>query len=359
MSLTQIIKDSIRRNGSMTIADYMQLCLGHPLHGYYIKQDPFGTRGDFITAPEISQIFGELMGLWCADMWSQGGCEPAALVELGPGRGTLMLDALRATRNLEDFHDSISVHFIETSPILQNVQFHALQNAHDRLEWLDSVDELPEKPCFIIANEFFDALPIRQHVQTAQGIKERRVGIDSESGELCFTLEGGGLSLAKADGAIKEGTVIESCQMAKDILGRIATHLRRFGGALLMIDYGYLGEAHQNTLQAVKEHAYHPVLAECGDADITAHVDFNTLAEVAKAGGLAVHGPVDQGTFLVRLGAEMRVEALLQHATHEQAELVVSGAKRLIDPAQMGSLFKVMALCSDTSFHPAGFYAPK
>jgi NADH dehydrogenase [ubiquinone] 1 alpha subcomplex assembly factor 7 len=237
MSLLSIIKEQIHAQGPMTIAEYMSLALGHPQHGYYIKKDPFGSRGDFITAPEISQIFGELIGLWCADMWGQSGSGPAALVELGPGRGTLMQDALRATENIPDFHEYLTVHLIETSPILQTTQFHALQNAHARLEWDETIDALPEKPCFIIANEFFDALPIRQHVQTAQGMKERRVGIDAESGELCFMLEGGGLSLAKGAEEIKEGTVIESCQVAKEIMGKIAAHLAEFGGALLMIDY--------------------------------------------------------------------------------------------------------------------------
>lgn len=357
MSLQHIIKDQIRQNGSMSIADYMQLCLSHPQYGYYIKQDPFGARGDFITAPEISQVFGELVGLWCADIWGQMGAGPAALVELGPGRGTLMMDALRATRNLEDFHDSLTVHFIETSPILQTMQFHMLQNAHERLEWEESVDALPEKPCIIIANEFFDALPIRQHMQTASGIKERRVGIDAESGELCFMLEDGGLSLAKGNSKIKEGTIIESCQLAKEVLGKITAHLAEYGGALLLIDYGYLGEAHQDTLQAVKEHAYHSALKDPGEADITAHVDFNTLAELAKAGGMSVHGPVAQGTFLVRLGAEIRTEKLLQEADEEQAMQLVSGIKRLIDPAQMGDLFKAMAICASPQLHPAGFYA--
>lgn len=356
MSLLQIIKNSIREKGAMTIADYMQLCLSHPQYGYYIKQDPFGARGDFVTAPEISQVFGELIGLWCADLWAQCGGGAAALVELGPGRGTLMMEALRATRHLDGFHDHLTVHLIETSPILQSTQFHTLQNAHDRLEWDETIDALPEKPCFIIANEFFDALPIRQHVQTAQGIKERRVGIDSESGELCFVLEGGGISLAKGDNNIKEGTIIESCQAAKEIISRIGAHLNRYGGALLMIDYGYLGEAHQDTLQAVKSHLYHPLLKDPGDADITAHVDFNTLADLAKDAGLSVYGPVSQGKFLVRLGAEIRTEKLLAEANEEQAAQLISGVKRLIDPAQMGDLFKVMAVCADRQTVPAGFY---
>lgn len=357
MSLLSIIKDTIRAEGPMAISDYMQLCLGHPQYGYYIKKDPFGEQGDFITAPEISQVFGELIGLWCADMWAQTGGGPAGLVELGPGRGTLMQDALRATRNIEEFHDYLTIHLVETSPILQTTQFHTLQNAHERLEWDESIDALPEKPLFIIANEFFDALPIRQHVQTKDGMKERRVGIDEESGELCYVMVSAGLSLAKGDSDIDVGTIIESCQAAKEIVGTLCEHLRAHGGALLMIDYGYLGDSHQDTLQAVKGHLYHSPLKDPGDADITAHVDFNTLAEVAEDHGMAVHGPIEQGKFLVRLGAEIRTEKLLQNANEEQGMLLVEGVKRLIDPAQMGELFKVMAICADSNIYPAGFYA--
>lgn len=357
MSLEPLIKQKIREHGAISIADYMELCLSHPIHGYYIKQDPFGAKGDFITAPEISQVFGELVGLWCADLWSQSGAGPAALVELGPGRGTLMNDALRATYALEDFHESISVHLVETSPVLQAAQFHALSDSHDRLEWVESIDELPEKPLYIIANEFFDALPIRQHVQTPQGIRERKIGIDTESGDLCFVMEAGGLSLAKGDKVIKDGTIIESCQPAKSIVGALCDHMREYGGAMLMIDYGYLGDSHQDTLQAVRDHLFHPVLKNPGDADITAHVDFATLREVAEDHGMAICGPTEQGKFLVRLGIEARIERLLQHATSEQAHQLIVGAKRLIDPAQMGDLFKVMAIVADHHATPSGFYA--
>jgi NADH dehydrogenase [ubiquinone] 1 alpha subcomplex assembly factor 7 len=334
----------------------MELCLSHPVHGYYIKQDPFGSQGDFITAPEVSQVFGELVGLWCASVWQQMGSPPFGLVELGPGRGTLMMDALRATRHVEGFHESMTVHLIETSPLLQTVQFHTLQNAHERLEWGESLDDLPEKPILLIANEFLDALPIRQHVQTPDGLRERRVGIDEATGELCFVLEQGGLSLAKGSSKIKDGTIMESCQAAKAVVGRIADHLREYGGAALMIDYGYLGDSHQDTLQAVKNHLYHPVLKDPGDADITAHVDFATLMEVAADHGVAVHGVVDQGKFLVRCGVEMRTDKLLEHAGDEEAVLLISGVKRLIDPNQMGELFKVMALVGDHRIMPAGMY---
>jgi NADH dehydrogenase [ubiquinone] 1 alpha subcomplex assembly factor 7 len=357
MTLETEIKNRIRESGPITIADYMELCLSHPQFGYYIKQDPFGERGDFITAPEICQIFGELIGIWCADLWVQSGGGAMALVELGPGRGTLMQDALRATRNIPEFHNHLNVQMVETSPVLQTAQFYALQNAHDRIEWEESIDNLPETPAIIIANEFFDALPIRQYVQTKDGLKERCVGIDSESNELCILQQAPGLSLVSGGEGIAEGTVIESSQAGKAVMHKLCEHLKEFGGAALIIDYGYLGAAHQDTLQAVKNHAFHPVLKDPGDADLTAHVDFATLREVAESHGCAVSGPVDQGPFLVRMGAEARVGALLQDATEEQGMELIEGAKRLIDPNQMGTLFKVMAITADHQLTPAGFDA--
>jgi len=355
MALEQLIKEKIRENGPISISDYMELCLGHPQYGYYIKQDPFGRQGDFITAPEISQVFGELIGLWCVDIWAQRGGGPLTLVELGPGRGTLMQDMLRATRHIEDFHDSISVCLVETSPMLQTIQFHTLQNSHERLIWEEKIDDLPDTPVIVVANEFFDALPIRQHVQVSGRLCERKVGIDQESGELTFVHETAGLSLAKGGNDIKDGTVVESCQASKTAMAKLADHVRQYGGAALVVDYGYLGESHQDTLQAVKDHLYHPVLRDPGDADITAHVDFHALLEVAEDMGLATYGPVEQGKFLVRLGAQARTERLLQDATEEQAVQLITGVKRLIDPMQMGELFKVIAILSDQDMTPAGF----
>ncbi|MCI5049499.1 MAG: SAM-dependent methyltransferase [Rickettsiales bacterium] len=355
MSLEDIIKETINQDGPISISDYMELCLSHPQYGYYIKHNPFGESGDFITAPEISQVFGELLGLWCADVWAQRGGGPAALVELGPGRGTLMSDALRATRMIEDFHEHITVHMVETSPILQSEQFYKLQNEHERIEWHESIEQLPEKPLIIIANEFFDALPIRQHVQEDGQLKERCVGLSEDGKELAFVNQTAGLSLAKGDSEIKDGTVIESCPLAKSMMGRLAEHIHQYGGALIAIDYGYLGDSHQDTLQAVKDHNFHPVLKDPGKVDLTAHVDFASLLDVAADHGLATHGAVEQGKFLVRLGAEVRTERLLQTASQEQGEQLISGVKRLIDPAQMGELFKVIAVLSDHDIVPAGF----
>ncbi len=355
MSLLDIIRDRIKESGPISVAAYMELCLGHPEHGYYTRRDPFGVAGDFTTAPEISQIFGELLGLWCADMWAQSGGGPAALVELGPGRGTLMQDALRATQGLGEFQDHLTIHMVETSPTLQNVQYHRLRHEHARIEWIESVEQLPGKPLFVIANEFFDALPIRQHVQTEEGLKERLINWDEEKGGLVFVQEVSGPSLATGDGTIEVGTVMESCAVAKQIMHTLATHIKTHGGAAIIIDYGYLGEGHKDTLQAVKNHLFHPVLQEPGQADITAHVDFTSLMEVAADAGAGVHGLVEQGKFLTRLGAEMRAHKLLQSATEDQATQIISGLKRLIDPAQMGDLFKVMAVTADKQMVPAGF----
>lgn len=345
--LSTIIRDKILAEGSISIAEYMALALGHPEHGYYRKHDPFGTRGDFITAPEISQIFGEMIGVWCATLWKQSGGGPVSLVELGPGRGTLMADLLRATKNTQGFHEALTIHMVETSPVLANAQYTRLRHEHPRIEWLDSVDELPQNKTLLIANEFFDALPIKQQVMTADGVRERRVGWDEETQKFIFTLGEPGLALAKSGQIIPPGTVMEQSPASRSILRFIAQHIAQHGGGALIIDYGYLGEAHSDTLQAVKSHLFHPVLEAPGDADITAHVDFETLMRIASEAGVRVHGLTTQGEFLRRMGAELRLEMLLRQATPEQKENLISGLQRLISPQAMGDLFKVMAITAD------------
>lgn len=354
MELISLIKDEIKKDGPISIARYMELALGHPKHGYYIKRDPFGERGDFITAPEICQVFGEMIGLWSAELWHQMGAGPIQIVELGPGRGTLMKDFLRATKHVDQYHEHMTIHFVETSPHLQDAQYHNVREEHDRFEWHDRLEDVPEAPTIFIANEFFDALPIRQHMQTDDGLKERLIGLNAED-ELVFILEQAGLSLAKGESNIAEGTVIESCTEAKQIMADLSARVRDHGGGALIIDYGYLGESHQDTLQAMKNHAFHNVLSEPGEADITAHVDFASLLEVAESQGLAIHGPVEQGKLLSRLGAELRANMLLQHAAPEQQEQIISGLRRLIDPNQMGELFKAIAITQSPVIVPAGF----
>ncbi|MBN8544015.1 MAG: SAM-dependent methyltransferase [Alphaproteobacteria bacterium] len=354
-ALLPIIREKIENEGPISIADYMALALGHPEHGYYRKHNPLGARGDFITSPEISQIFGEMIGVWVGEVWRQLGGGPVSLVELGPGRGTLMADLLRATKKIPEFHDSITIHMIETSPVLAHEQYLTLRNEHRRVEWLDSVDELPESKTLLIANEFFDALPIRQYVITSEGMCERRIYWDHKSESLQFVLGPPGLQLAKSGKVIAEGTVMEQCPAARNIMRTIATRIKAHQGAALIIDYGYMGDAHRDTLQAVKAHQFHPVLKEPGDADITAHVDFTALMELTREMGVPTYGLENQGTFLTRMGAEIRAEMLMRNADAAQREQIASSLQRIVSPQAMGELFKVMAICSDAKIEVPGF----
>ena len=337
MNLEELIKSRIGKYGAMSIAEYMELALTHPEYGYYMKRDPLGIGGDFITAPEISQIFGEIIGAWLANSWQLlGQPEKTVLVELGAGRGTLMADILRATRNIKGFHDALSVHLIEISPILKQKQWKTLANKHSRIEWSDDIGSLPQLPLLLVANEFFDALPIRQFI----GDVERKVTLDMDC-KLCFTPI--------------EGKINETCEPAVTIMKQISTHLSNFGGAVLIIDYGYTGGSRGDTLQAVKNHGFQSVLENAGDADITAHVDFSLLAAAAKSEKLNIHGAIPQGAFLMRLGAGIRTTALCEKSAPDQQKLLISALKRLADPQEMGELFKVMAITSKEISKAEGF----
>ena len=345
--LTPILRERIAASGPISIADYMALALGHPEHGYYTTRDPFGVRGDFITAPEISQIFGEMIGLWCAQIWAQMGAGPISIVELGPGRGTLMADLLRATKSAVGFHESITIHMVETSPTLAHAQYQLLRDQHPRIEWVDSIEELPPAKTLVIANEFFDALPIKQYVMTSEGMRERRVTWNEALGVFEFVLGDAGLMLAKSGNVIPANTVMEHSPASRSVMRQLAGHVKSYGGAGLIIDYGYLGEAHHDTLQALKSHLFHPVLADPGAADITAHVDFLSLLTIAREAGNFAPELVNQGEFLIRMGAQLRLEMLLRQASPDQRENLVSGLQRLVSPQAMGELFKIMAFASD------------
>jgi NADH dehydrogenase [ubiquinone] 1 alpha subcomplex assembly factor 7 len=325
----------IKASGPLTVAQYMERCNTH----YYATHEPFGAQGDFVTAPEISQIFGELAGAWLADQWQQLGKPKAVLCEPGPGRGTLMKDALRATRGLPSFHDAIRLEMVETSERLRHIQQETLRDTHPRITWAESVDDLPPLPLLLIANEFFDALPVEQYVRAGLGETQRTIGHEDKS--LVW---------------VSEGAVIREASPASvSIMAQLAAHIRKCGGAALIIDYGYAGGTHQDTLQAVRKHLTADILAEPGDADLTAHVDFGALAEIARNCGACVHGPVEQGLFLKRLGAELRATALCKSAaTAGQRDAILSGLERLVAPHAMGELFKVMAVTS-LADKPAGF----
>jgi SAM-dependent MidA family methyltransferase len=302
-----------------------------------------GSSGDFTTAPEISQMFGELIGLWMLEIWHAiGRPSPCRLVELGPGRGSLMADLLRATRVLPDFKAATTVHLVETSPALRQKQQAALGSSGFSLHWHDRLEDVPEGPVLLVANEFFDALPVRQFLSTELGWCERLVGLDGE--RLIFGLR------PEAEQGLGEtprvGDVLEWPATSIDVMGELARRLERDGGAALILDYGYWGPAYGDTLQALKQHAFVDPLAEPGEADLTTHVDFHRLAQAALAGRARAHGIATQGDFLQALGIEARAAALKARATPAQAADIEQALARLTERGRtgMGELFKVLAV---------------
>jgi NADH dehydrogenase [ubiquinone] 1 alpha subcomplex assembly factor 7 len=356
--LETIIRAKIAARGAITVAEYMELALGHEDYGYYMTRDPFGEHGDFTTAPEISQIFGELLGAWLAATWQQLGAKEMVLLELGPGRGTLMTDALRATRHVAGFHESLVIVMVEISPALKRFQRATVGGLHPRITWQPNLEGLPDLPMLLIANEFFDALPIRQYVKMQGVLQERFVAIDPATDALTFVTQPMGMTLVKGGGYApdngEDAQIVESCPVGRQIMGNLAQHMTKYGGAGLVIDYGYTGASRGNTLQAVKQHGFWPMLKAVGEADITAHVAFDDLAASAK--DHAVRSSVTtQGAFLSAIGGEVRLRGLLEHATPAQYETLITGYERLTAPAQMGELFKVIGLCSAKDVTLAGF----
>ena len=349
--LGDILLRRIRATGPLTVADYMAECLLHPEHGYYTTQAVFGTAGDFVTAPDISQMFGEVLGLCLAQAWqNQGAPATFALAELGPGRGTLMADLLRATRRVPGFHAAARVVLIEASPALRARQ-QATLTPHP-VQWADSIDALPEAPLFLLANEFFDALPIRQFQRHAEGWQERLVG--ERDGGLAF-----GLSCATRMAALEHrladtvpGDIVETCAPAQAIVADIAQRIDRFGGAALLIDYGDW-HSRGDTLQGLRRHAFADPLAEPGEADLTAHVDFEALAQAAAP--CTATGPVPQGVLLERLGITARAQALAGRMTGAALTAHIGAHRRLTHPEEMGQLFKALALHPRRAPPPPGF----
>lgn len=337
----------IDATGPIPVSRFMAECLAH----YYATRDPLGRGGDFTTAPEISQVFGELIGLWAADVWLRAGA-PARfrLVELGPGRGTLMADLWRATARVPGFQAGASVHLVETSPALRREQARRMPEAL----WHDRLDEVPDDaPLLLVANEFFDALPIRQLVRTPAGWRERMVAhADARFVEAAGPMALDALVPTALRGA-PAGAVVELAPAAGAIAAEIGARLASRGGAALVIDYGYAGPSTGDTLQAVKAHAFADPFADPGEADLTAHVDFTALAQAARPA--RAWGPVGQGALLTALGIGARTEALAARATPEQAALLRSGSERLTRDDAMGSLFKALALTGRNWPQPAGF----
>jgi SAM-dependent MidA family methyltransferase len=321
--LERALRERIGAEGPMTVEAYMQACNDY----YYATRDPLGAAGDFVTAPEVSQMFGELVGAALADCWARAGSpEDAIYAELGPGRGTLAADALRVLRSAGFRGDA---HLVETSPFLRKLQEQAVPEA----KWHDAIEDLPAKPLLLLANEFLDALPVRQHV----GGVERRV-----------VVAGGGLAFDRG------GEIVETSPARDEAVTAISTCLAAMGGVAIFIDYGHERSAPGDTLQAVRRHGFAPVLHHPGEQDITAHVDFEALATAAAAGGVEATKVVTQGDWLERLGIAARATALAT-ANPDRANEIEGARRRLCTPDQMGQLFKVLALHSTRWPAPPGF----
>lgn len=351
--LARRIADGIRREGPLPVAAFMAACLDDPEHGYYRTKPAIGRAGDFVTAPEISQVFGELMGLWAAVVWQQMG-SPAAvtLVELGPGRGTLMRDALRATRRVAGFHAALKVVLVDANPHLRATQQATLAESCVPIAWCASLDDLAKGaggPVIVVANEFVDCWPVHQFVRANGRWQTRCVGLDGE-GALAF-VAGSAVEVSTAD--CPDGAIAETFDY-----GAIVAALTRFRPvAALVVDYGdaAVGPRVGDTLQAVRGHAYEPPLANPGEADMTAQVAFGTLAAAATASGaLAADGPITQATLLGRLGAVERASKLMA-ANPQAAAAIEASVARLLQPSGMGGRFKALAIRSAGLPVPPGF----
>lgn len=352
-TLSELIDMQIRQNGPMSIATYMGLCLTHPTKGYYKADDPLGAKGDFVTAPEISQMFGELIGFFVVNLWQQmGSPKEFSLLELGPGRGTLMADLLRVACRAEGFRDALDLRLFETNPALI-----AQQNA--RLEpydpkWIDAFDKVGPGPLIVVANEFFDALPIRQFVRGKDGWHERMVGLSE--GKRSFGLNPTPIPVSAMPEAIasaEANSVFEVGLASGEVMKRLSHILSTQGGAILAIDYGYGETQTGETLQGVRRHQFADVLDAPGEVDLSAHVDFGALANLGSSAGLAIAPLATQGEFLTRLGINERTKALSIANPGSVTDLAAARA-RLVAPEQMGNLFK--AFCAHSpGLQPMGF----
>ncbi len=352
------LEKEIEREGSISLTHFMAASNA----AYYGKSDVLGKKGDFITAPEISQIFGELIGLWIMASWQEQKGGKLILAEAGGGRGTLLADALRAAKIMPDFLAQAELHLLEQSPIMRNLQKEQLAGFSPH--WHNDIEELlkaaQNKPLFIIANEFLDALPIQQYIYTKNNWQERRIGKKEQA--FCF-VQG-----KKCTSPLpphfhkkpKEGDIFETCPQAKAHIEKLSQYITQNGGGGLFIDYGSKKTDYGDSLQAVQSHQYFPLNEKAqikmGEADLTAHIDFETLSHIAKQNGAKVYGPIEQGYFLTALGIKERTATLCTHADKAQATLLQSGTKRLIGEAEMGTMFKAFALLPPHAPTPQGFF---
>jgi NADH dehydrogenase [ubiquinone] 1 alpha subcomplex assembly factor 7 len=353
------IRRRIKAAGPMPVAEFMALCLTDHRYGYYVTRDPIGQRGDFITSPEISQMFGELIGLWMAAVWNRMG-EPAnvRVIELGPGRGTMMADALRAARVMPGFREAIVLHLVEVSPLLTAQQQQQLQQQPVPMFWHKALHEVPAGPAIIVANEFFDALPVHQAVKQNDGWHERVVAVDADDALKFDVAPEPMAQMVPLPPLVREAPAGSVFEWRSDAVAlEIGRRLAREGGAALAIDYGHATSAAGETLQAVGNHAFADALRAPGTVDLTAHVDFDVLARATESMGALAYGPIAQAEFLARLGIETRAQKLkAKAATPEAADKIAAALARLTGsgPAGMGTLFKAASYAHPSVGVPPG-----
>ncbi|NHK27745.1 class I SAM-dependent methyltransferase [Parvularcula flava] len=363
--LEEILVRLIEDHGPIRVSDYMADVLGHPQHGYYMTQTAFGQDGDYITAPEINQVFGELIGAWLVQAWEDIGAPSFFnLIELGPGRGTLMADILRTAKKVKPkFLDAAGIYMVETSGRQRYQQQRKLHETGLDITWAADISDIPLAPTLIVANEFFDCMPIRQFVRTATQNescwRERLVDVsrdDNNRPRLHFTLSKELHETPRgAPDFSKPEDIFEISDDARDVIEDIAGRFANHKGRALIIDYGHTRSGFGDTLQAMQAHHYWPVLSSPGEADVTAHVDFEALSREGLARGLEAHGTIEQGLFLGRLGIEQRARKLLENIIEIERPAFENGVRRLVEPDQMGTMFKVLCLSSPGLTTPAGF----
>lgn len=347
-ALPDLIRKQIEAEGAISVARYMQLALQHPEHGYYVKGDPLGHDGDFVTAPEISQMFGEMIGLWCAELWRKmGKPSPFAWLEMGAGRGTLMHDALRATEKVEGFHQAAHIYLMESNETLRHAQYEKLASYDPR--FIDDPCALPPLPLIAVANEFFDAQPVHQYVKTERGWRERLVSFADN--RFVFVNGETEVPLPFPDALAFYEVSPQSVALVQEIASAISER----GGGALIIDYGYAQPSGQDTLQAVSGHASANPLDRPGEVDLTAHVDFAALRVAAEKVGTKASDVIGQGDFLRAMGIELRAAQLKRRADAGQAAEIDAALKRLADADQMGQLFKAMAITRPNLNDLSGF----
>ena len=351
----KILRELIETKGHATIAQFMEIAMYDSAQGYYIGHDPIGKEADFITAPEISQLFGEMIGIYCVKAWNDlGSPNEFNLIELGPGRATLMLDLIRATKHVKDFSEARSIHLVDKNKRLIETQRKRLLG--NRVSWHSDISTLPkDKPLIIIANEFFDCLPINRYVKRKNYWNEQVVSIMPKQEELCFSfipvLAHFSEQLNYEYPNAKEGAIVEICYPAQQIIRDIAAIFKGQLGRMLIIDYGYdynnkTRKAFNGSLQAIKNHNFHPLLSDIGRSDITAHVDFFTIKQTAEANYCQTKGTITQKKFLEEQGIFLRAGILKKNINSREGKAIDSGLRRLVDPMQMGELFKVLEIFS-------------